>query len=211
MAGDVGPCSAWPSRSVAQISPSTVSSAMTSVSVGPATGRSRPSRTGGAWPRRRKRCPAPRASRPGRSSRSRAPSRRSPERRPDVDLVGAGEVHRCNDRGVRLALERRRARDHSLDAGDLGRDDRHMRGGDHRVAAAGHIAADRSPGYAGARAEMPGSVSTSRSLIVARWPGRSSAPAPARTGCRRARDCLPSPDLTPQCSSLDRRKRVRGG
>src|SRR4029079_18732378 len=33
-AGEVGPCSAWPSKSVAQISPSTVSSAMISVSVG---------------------------------------------------------------------------------------------------------------------------------------------------------------------------------
>ena len=43
VAGLVGPCSAWPSRSVAQISPSTVSSAMTSVSVGPAN-RSMPTR-----------------------------------------------------------------------------------------------------------------------------------------------------------------------
>ena len=36
IAGDVGPCSAWPKRSVAHISASTVSSAMTNVSVGPA-------------------------------------------------------------------------------------------------------------------------------------------------------------------------------
>ena len=42
-AGEVGPCSAWPSRSVAQISPSTLSSAITSVSVGPAN-RSMPTR-----------------------------------------------------------------------------------------------------------------------------------------------------------------------
>ena len=36
IAGEVGPCSAWPSRSTAHISPSTVSSAMMRVSVGPA-------------------------------------------------------------------------------------------------------------------------------------------------------------------------------
>ncbi|MNR43716.1 hypothetical protein D3C85_1623650 [compost metagenome] len=42
-AGEVRPCSAWPSRSTAQISPSTESSAMTRVSVGPAN-RSMPTR-----------------------------------------------------------------------------------------------------------------------------------------------------------------------
>ena len=42
-AGEFGPCSAWPKRSVAQISPSTESSAMISVSVGPAS-RSMPTR-----------------------------------------------------------------------------------------------------------------------------------------------------------------------
>ena len=42
-AGEVGPCSAWPSRSVAHSSASTLSSAMISVSVGPAS-RSMPTR-----------------------------------------------------------------------------------------------------------------------------------------------------------------------
>ena len=42
-AGEVGPCSAWPNKSVAQISPSTLSSAITSVSVGPAS-KSMPTR-----------------------------------------------------------------------------------------------------------------------------------------------------------------------
>ncbi|MCY1522333.1 hypothetical protein D9M68_571820 [compost metagenome] len=42
-AGEVGPCSAWPSKSTAHNSPSTLSSAMTSVSVGPAN-RSIPTR-----------------------------------------------------------------------------------------------------------------------------------------------------------------------
>ena len=36
IAGDVGPCSACPNKSVAHISPSTVSSAINNVSVGPA-------------------------------------------------------------------------------------------------------------------------------------------------------------------------------
>ena len=43
IAGEVGPCSAWPRRSAAQRSPSTVSSAMINVSVGPAS-RSMPTR-----------------------------------------------------------------------------------------------------------------------------------------------------------------------
>ena len=60
----------------------------------------------------------------------------------DVDLVGAGEVHR-GDGGVRHApVERRRARRDPLDARDLRRDDAHVGGGDHRVAAAGHVRAD---------------------------------------------------------------------
>src|SRR3984893_1528378 len=43
IAGEVGPCSAWPKRSVAHISASAVSSAMTRISVGPAK-RSMPTR-----------------------------------------------------------------------------------------------------------------------------------------------------------------------
>ena len=64
----------------------------------------------------------------------------------DVDLVGAREVHR-GDRGVRdPAVERRRAGRDALDAGDLRRDDAHVRGRDHRVAAAGHVRADARDG-----------------------------------------------------------------
>ena len=44
---------------------------------------------------------------------------------------------------MRPAAERRRAGDDALDARDLGGNDRHVRGGDHRVAPARHVAADR--------------------------------------------------------------------
>ena len=60
-----------------------------------------------------------------------------------VDLVGAAEMHGGDDRRMRPALERRRAGDDAFDAGDLGGDDRHVRRGDHRVAPARHVAADR--------------------------------------------------------------------
>ena len=64
----------------------------------------------------------------------------------DVDLVGAGEVHR-GDGGVRdPPVEGWRAGRNALDAGDLRRDDAHVRGGDHRVAAAGHVRADARHG-----------------------------------------------------------------
>ncbi len=59
------------------------------------------------------------------------------------NLVGAAEVHGGDDRRMRAALERRRAGDDAFDAGDLGGDDRHVRGGNHRITPAGHIAADR--------------------------------------------------------------------
>ena len=60
----------------------------------------------------------------------------------DVDLVGACEVH-GGDGGVGDApVERRRAGRDPLDACDLRRDDAHVGGGDHRVAAAGHVGAD---------------------------------------------------------------------
>ena len=60
-----------------------------------------------------------------------------------VDLVGAAEMHRGDDRRMRAALERRRAGDDALHARDLRGDDRHVRGGDHRIAPARHVAADR--------------------------------------------------------------------
>ena len=60
-----------------------------------------------------------------------------------VDVVGAAEMHGGDDGRMRAALERRRAGDDALHARDLGGDDRHMRGGDHRIAPARHVAADR--------------------------------------------------------------------
>ena len=59
-----------------------------------------------------------------------------------VDLVGAGKLHR-GDRGVgQPPVQRRRAGRHAPDAGDLRRDDAHVRGGDHGVAAARHVRTD---------------------------------------------------------------------
>ncbi len=59
------------------------------------------------------------------------------------NLVGAAEMHRRHDRRMRPALERRRAGDDVLHAGDARGDDRHMRRRHHRIAAARHVAADR--------------------------------------------------------------------
>ena len=59
------------------------------------------------------------------------------------DLVGAAEMHGGDDRRMRPALERRRAGDDALHAGDPRGDDRHVGGGDHRIAPARHVAADR--------------------------------------------------------------------
>ena len=61
-----------------------------------------------------------------------------------VDLVGAAEMHGGDDRRMRPALERRRAGDDALDAGNPRRDDRHVRRGDHGIAPARHVAADRA-------------------------------------------------------------------
>ncbi len=61
----------------------------------------------------------------------------------DINVIGAAEMHGGDDGRMRPALEWRRAGDNAFHAGDLGGDDRHMRRGDHRVAAARHIAADR--------------------------------------------------------------------
>ena len=59
-----------------------------------------------------------------------------------VDFVGAGEMHRGDRLGMRHALVRRRAGGDVADPGDARGDDRHMRRGDHRIAPAGHVAAD---------------------------------------------------------------------
>ncbi len=143
-AGEVGPCSAWPSRSVAQISPSTLSSAIISVSVGPAKQVDadaaeqlplgfRHIGVAGADDHV-DRLDALGAERHG-GDRLHAAQH--------VDVVGAAEMHGGDDGRMRPALERRRAGDDAFHAGDLGGDDRHMRGGDHRIAPARHVAADR--------------------------------------------------------------------
>ena len=77
-----------------------------------------------------------------RSSRFRARARRAPGRR-----RGRRSRRRPRDAWRRSwrparAVERRRARRDALDARDLRRDDAHVRGRDHRVAAAGHVRAD---------------------------------------------------------------------
>ena len=60
----------------------------------------------------------------------------------DVDLVRAREMH-GSDGGIRhSAVERRGAGRDALNARDLRRDDAHVRRGDHRIPAAGHIRTD---------------------------------------------------------------------
>ena len=91
---------------------------------------------------------------PGPTRKSTGVDRLRPERErgdrldaaEDVDLVCPGEVHR-GDGGVRdPPVERRSAGRNTLDAGDLRRDDAHVSGGDHRVAAAGDVGADARHG-----------------------------------------------------------------
>ena len=60
-----------------------------------------------------------------------------------IDDVGAGEMLGGDDGGRRLALIGRRTGDDALDPGHLGGDDRHVGGGEQRIFAARHIAADR--------------------------------------------------------------------
>ena len=144
IAGEVGPCSAWPSRSVAHISASTrlvgddqrLGRAGEQIDadaaeqlplglghVGVAGADEHVDRRDGLG-----------AERHG-GDRLHAAEH--------VDLVGAAEMHGGDDRRMRPALERRRAGDDALHAGDLGGDDRHVRRGDHRIASARHVAADR--------------------------------------------------------------------
>ena len=59
-----------------------------------------------------------------------------------VDLVGATEVHGSDDRRVRRTVLRRSGGDDARNAGDGGRQHRHVRRGDHRELAARHVAAD---------------------------------------------------------------------
>ena len=60
-----------------------------------------------------------------------------------VNLVGATKMHRGDDRRVRPAFERRRTGDDAVHARDARRHDRHVRRGDHGIASARHVAADR--------------------------------------------------------------------
>ena len=95
----------------------------------------------------------------------------------EVDLVGAGEVHRRDRRGRDLAADRRRARGDALDAGHLGGDDRHVRRSGQRVAATRHVGAggaDRD--VLAGRGTTPGAVSISKSVRLSRaGPRRSGA------------------------------------
>ncbi len=60
-----------------------------------------------------------------------------------IDVVGAAEMLGRDDGRMRRALVGRGAGDDAFDAGDARGDDRHVRGGDHRIAPARHVAADR--------------------------------------------------------------------
>ncbi len=129
---------------MAQISPSTVSSAMISVSVGPAN-RSMPTRPielalglgdeGVAGPDQH----VDRRDALG-ADRHRGHRLDAAEA---IDDIGAGKMLRGDDGRGRFALVGRRAGDDPRDARHLGGDDRHMRRGDHRIFAARHVAADR--------------------------------------------------------------------
>lgn len=57
-----------------------------------------------------------------------------------IDLVGTGQLLRCDDCRGGFALERRRAGDDAWHAGHLCRDHRHMGRGKHRILAARHVA-----------------------------------------------------------------------
>ena len=59
-----------------------------------------------------------------------------------VDLIGTAQRHRGDRRGRRLAIQRRRAGDHPLHAGNLRRHHAHVRAGHHRIAAAGNVTTD---------------------------------------------------------------------
>ena len=96
-----------------------------------------------------------------------------------VDLVGARQMHCRDGGGGDLAADRRRRGDDPLDAGDLGRDDGHVRA---RRAAGSDRPGCRPRPLASARcfcpSSTPGSVSISKSLIEA-----SCRSAIARTCC----------------------------
>ncbi len=59
-----------------------------------------------------------------------------------VDRVRTGQMHGGDDGRRGLALEGRRAGDHPLDPGHLRGQDGHVRRGEQRIFAAGHVAAD---------------------------------------------------------------------
>ena len=85
------------------------------------------------------------------------------------DVVGAGGRHRVQHRRVDPpAVLRRRAGDDRLDAGDLRHDHGHERRGEHRVAPAGDVGADRRHRDVPVAEGDAGPSSTSRSVSVAR-------------------------------------------
>ena len=64
-----------------------------------------------------------------------------------IDLVGAPQRHRGDGCGRRHAVQWRRAGGDTLHPGDLRGQHAHVRGRDHRIAAAGHVTADTGDRY----------------------------------------------------------------
>ena len=60
-----------------------------------------------------------------------------------INFISTSHRHRCNDRGGRLALVRRGARDDTLHPRDFGRQHPHVCRGEQRILPAGHVAAHR--------------------------------------------------------------------
>ena len=192
-AGEVGPCSAWPSRSAATSSGSALSSAITATSDGPAS-RSIPTRPN-SWrlASATNALPGPTimstadrgdphhraARRPSPPAPARRRARRS-GRRPRWRSSAASARAAAPPRGGEQAITR-------LHAGDLGHEHRHERAGQHRDPAAGAVGADRAaPGPVAGRG-TPRAASRPRS--------RSASPAAAPRSCGSGpgrRRCSPS-------------------
>ena len=167
IAGVFRPCSAWPSRSVAQSSPSTVSSAMTRVSVGPAI-RSIPTRPK-SWrlASATKALPGPYNHGHGINAlRTQCHGSDRLNTAHAVNLIRATEVHggnHCRDSVHHDKEARTRSR---VVRPRLSPSPRYVGGGGQQSIPAGNVAADRSrPACFCGRVMTPGRVSTSMSFI----------------------------------------------
>jgi hypothetical protein len=63
-----------------------------------------------------------------------------------IDFIGAAQMHRRNNGRMRLAPEGRRARDNAFDAGRFRGNHTHVRGGDHGIPSARHVATNAIDG-----------------------------------------------------------------